>query len=148
MLVEKNCSLFRVHGANAQPLFPIVSSPIPLRPPPPPPWPPTQSIPSQRPMNFLRSAREYMTPVLQASQYLEKGVLTPEEFVAAGDLLVMKCPTWAWASGDAKKVKAYLPADKQYLVTKGAPCMQRVSALESAYVGEEREERQWRHEGA
>ena len=99
-------------------------------------------------MNFLRSAREYMTPVLQASQYLEKGVLTPEEFVAAGDLLVMKCPTWAWASGDAKKVKAYLPADKQYLVTKGAPCMQRVSALESAYVGEEREERQWRHEGA
>ena len=86
-------------------------------------------------MNFLRSAREYMTPVLQASQYLEKGVLTPEEFVAAGDLLVMKCPTWAWASGDAKKVKAYLPSDKQYLVTKGAPCMQRVSALELAYVG-------------
>ena len=31
----------------------------------------------------------------------------------AGDELVYKCPTWSWESGDSKKVKNYLPADKQ-----------------------------------
>lgn len=25
-----------------------------------------------------------------------RGVLTPEEFVAAGDQLVFRCPTWTW----------------------------------------------------
>ena len=28
------------------------------------------------------------------SKFLEKGVLTPEEFVAAGDHLTHKCNTW------------------------------------------------------
>ena len=35
-------------------------------------------------------------PVLKESQFAEKGVLTPEEFVVAGDNLVYKCPTWEW----------------------------------------------------
>jgi ubiquitin-like-conjugating enzyme ATG3 len=60
---------------------------------------------------------------------LEKGVLTPEEFVKAGDELVYRCPTWAWegvATGmDPKKVRDYLPADKQYLITRGVPCQTR-----------------------
>ena len=34
----------------------------------------------------------------------QKGVLTPEEFVAAGDLLVDKCPSWSWEAGDPAKV--------------------------------------------
>ena len=37
----------------------------------------------------------------------------PEEFVAAGDELVYKCPTWSWEGGDPKKAKSYLPPDKQ-----------------------------------
>jgi ubiquitin-like-conjugating enzyme ATG3 len=32
--------------------------------------------------------------VLKDSKFLEKGVLTPEEFVLAGDQLTYKCPTW------------------------------------------------------
>jgi hypothetical protein len=32
-------------------------------------------------------------------------VLTPEEFVAAGDLLVDKCPSWSWEAGDPAKVE-------------------------------------------
>lgn len=36
-------------------------------------------------------------------------MLTPEEFVAAGDHLVATCPTWSWAKGDPNYTKAYLP---------------------------------------
>jgi len=31
---------------------------------------------------------------LKESKFFEKGVLTPEEFVLAGDNLTHKCPTW------------------------------------------------------
>jgi ubiquitin-like-conjugating enzyme ATG3 len=72
---------------------------------------------------------------------VERGILTPEEFVRAGDqlgsniiylftkgmhyltnklyLLVRTCPTWCWESGDPSKIRAYLPRDKQYLITRG-----------------------------
>jgi ubiquitin-like-conjugating enzyme ATG3 len=79
----------------------------------------------------LRAAREYMMPTRKTSAFLDKGVLTPEEFVQAGDELVFKCPTWTWETGDPKKVKPYLPADKQYLVTRNVPCQNRVSAMEN-----------------
>lgn len=82
--------------------------------------------------NKLRRAREYVTPTLKSSAFLERGVLTPEEFVRAGDELVYKCPTWCWESGDVKKRKSYLPADKQYLVTRNVPCPTRVSTLENS----------------
>ena len=63
-----------------------------------------------------KEVREALYPVLQQSAFAERGVLTPDEFVKAGDELVGKCPTWAWESGDASRRKNYLPADKQYLV--------------------------------
>jgi len=86
----------------------------------------------------MQDAREWATPTLKESAFLERGVLTPEEFVKAGDELVYKCPTWSWESGDSKKIKNYLPADKQYLVTRNVPCQTRVSTLEnSVAVGEE-----------
>lgn len=72
---------------------------------------------------------EYLTPVLKVtsrvfsvemslsifclpfkeSKFRETGVLTPEEFVAAGDHLTHHCPTWAWAIGDEDRAKSYLP---------------------------------------
>ena len=52
------------------------------------------------------------------SAFLEKGVVTPEEFVVAGDYLVAQCPTWSWQGGDPKSAKSYLPDDKQFLVTR------------------------------
>ena len=47
-----------------------------------------------------KEVREALYPVLQQSAFAERGVLTPDEFVQAGDELVGKCPTWAWESGD------------------------------------------------
>lgn len=45
----------------------------------------------------------------------------------AGDYLVYKFPSWAWAPAASKaRQVAYLPADKQYLITRGVPCRRRL----------------------
>eukprot|EP01083_Nonionella_stella_P308200 1086364_1 len=89
-------------------------------------------------LNKFHKAREWATPTLKDSAFLTRGVLTPEEFVMAGDELVYKCPTWAWESGNPKKRKKYLPDDKQFLVTRNVPCPTRASTLEnSVAIGEE-----------
>jgi len=82
-------------------------------------------------LSNLKSAREWVTPTLKSSAFLTRGVLTPEEFVSAGDELVFKCPTWTWESGDPTKRKKHLPADKQFLMTRNVPCTARVSSLEN-----------------
>lgn len=70
-------------------------------------------------ISTFHAVREYLTPVLKSSQLFEKGVLTPEEFVAAGDQLVFKCPTWSWQAGEVAGRKSYLPAGKQFLIIRG-----------------------------
>ena len=77
------------------------------------------------------SVAEYFTPVLKQSKFKQTGVLTPEEFVIAGDHLVHQCPTWSWSSASEPNLrKPYLPADKQYLVTKSVPCYKRCKDIE------------------
>ncbi|KAI8895755.1 autophagocytosis associated protein [Globomyces pollinis-pini] len=75
---------------------------------------------------LFHSAREYLSPVLLNSKFKESGVITPEEFIAAGDFLSYKCPTWQWASSDSSLKKDYLPDQKQYLITRNVPCLKRV----------------------
>ncbi|ELP91087.1 hypothetical protein EIN_268330 [Entamoeba invadens IP1] len=66
---------------------------------------------------------DLLKPTLTESQFIEKGVLTPEEFVRAGDFLVDKYRTWQWVgSADCKKTVDYLPANKQFLITRDIRC--------------------------
>ena len=44
----------------------------------------------------FKSTVEAVTAPRSASAFLAEGVLTPAEFVEAGDNLVAKCPTWSW----------------------------------------------------
>jgi len=69
------------------------------------------------------------TPTLATSKFLEEGVLNPEEFVRAGDLLVYKHGTWTWESGDPQRRVPYLPPDKQFLITRKVPCRVRADSL-------------------
>ncbi|CAD6190766.1 unnamed protein product [Caenorhabditis auriculariae] len=77
------------------------------------------------------SVAEKFTPVLKESKFRETGVLTPEEFVTAGDNLVHHCPTWSWArASDPSRVRSFLPENKQYLITRNVPCHKRCRQME------------------
>jgi len=78
----------------------------------------------------------FLTPVLKESKFKETGVVTPNEFVIAGDHLVHTCPTWEWACGDECKTKSYLPKNKQYLITRNVPCLRRCKQIENYEVQE------------
>ncbi|XP_001949218.2 ubiquitin-like-conjugating enzyme ATG3 [Acyrthosiphon pisum] len=75
-----------------------------------------------------------LTPVLKESKFKDTGVVTPNEFVIAGDHLVHTCPTWEWACGDECKIKSYLPKDKQYLITRNVPCLRRYQQIENSEI--------------
>uniref|UniRef100_A0A7N0VLA6 Autophagy-related protein 3 n=1 Tax=Kalanchoe fedtschenkoi TaxID=63787 RepID=A0A7N0VLA6_KALFE len=60
-------------------------------------------------------------------------MLSVTEFVTAGDNLVSKCPTWSWEAGEPSKRKPYLPADKQFLITRNVPCLRRAASVEDDY---------------
>ncbi|KWU41116.1 hypothetical protein RHOSPDRAFT_27839 [Rhodotorula sp. JG-1b] len=86
--------------------------------------------PSETRQTRFWAVRDYLAPVLRDSKFKETGRITPDEFVAAGDFLVYKFPTWQWEAGEPSKRRDFLPADKQYLVSRNVPCLRRVSQLD------------------
>lgn len=82
-------------------------------------------------MNYLKSTvntlRDRYAPVTHTSTFRQTGQITPDEFLAAGDYLVYKFPTWSWADADHPDHRvAYLPPGKQFLVTRNVPCHRRL----------------------
>nr|CAD1844900.1 unnamed protein product [Ananas comosus var. bracteatus] len=88
---------------------------------------------SQKIHEAFKGTVERITGPRTVSAFKEKGVLSVSEFVLAGDNLVSKCPTWSWEAGDPSKRKSYLPADKQYLITRNVPCLRRAISVEEEY---------------
>eukprot|EP01084_Bolivina_argentea_P027941 51941_1 len=78
---------------------------------------------------WYKSGVEFVMPINEKSEFKQKGVLTPEEFLKAGCQLVYKCPTWSWEGGDKKKRKSFLPDNQQYLISLNLPCVKRVDQL-------------------
>ncbi|KAJ4706573.1 Autophagy-related protein 3 [Melia azedarach] len=84
---------------------------------------------------IFKGTVEKITSPRTVSAFKEKGVLSVSEFILAGDNLVSKCPTWSWESGEPSKRKSYLPADKQFLITRNVPCLRRAASVEEEYEG-------------
>jgi len=83
-------------------------------------------------MNYIYSTvntlRDRYAPVSHTSTFRKTGEITPEEFVAAGDYLVYRFPTWSWGDADSPGLRnASLPAGKQFLVTRNVPCHRRLN---------------------
>ncbi|SCU80274.1 LADA_0B06128g1_1 [Lachancea dasiensis] len=78
----------------------------------------------------LMSWREYLTPVSHNSTFQTTGQLTPEEFVEAGEYLCHMFPTWEWnLESSAVSGRDFLPANRQYLVTRKVPSARRAEQL-------------------
>lgn len=90
-----------------------------------------------------RSAVSAVTPQSAESKFLKEGKLTPEEFLEAGNQLAFKFPSWEWAKGQPAQRAAYLPEDKQYLITRRVPCKDRVRALDYVLEHKTRTEDDW-----
>ncbi|KAL5728404.1 E2-like enzyme [Ranunculus cassubicifolius] len=88
---------------------------------------------SQKLHEAFKGTVERITSHRTVSAFKEKGVLSVDEFIKAGDNLRNKCPTWQWESGEPSKRKSYLPKDKQYLVTRNVPCLRRAASVEEEY---------------
>ena len=93
-------------------------------------------------MNFIHSTLDhirdkYAYSLPTSSTFRATGQITPEEFLAAGDFLVYKFPSWSWsaASSPARAV-SYLPPDKQFLVTRNVPCHRRLDEHFAGDAGE------------
>lgn len=93
-----------------------------------------------------RGVAEKLMGDMTESAFLSKGMLTPEEFVIAGDALVSKCPTWSWESGSESKINKSFPEDKQFLVIRDVPCRIRAKDLmddEKNHIEEREDEDGW-----
>ncbi|CDI79544.1 autophagocytosis associated protein, putative [Eimeria praecox] len=104
---------------------------------------PAGSNVSHRLADLGRSLLSRLSFVPQTSQFVDKGTMTPQEFIDAGDLLVFKFPTWQWEPAVGKRVNSWLPPDKQFLVTRGVACHRRVRDIEASLNAEAREEEGW-----
>ena len=82
-------------------------------------------------------------PILKESKFYEEGILTPEEFIQAGDFLTEKCPTWKWCAAKESLYNKSLPKEKQYLKTTVSSSRRAEDYLKSNYTKEDIIEGDW-----
>ena len=82
-------------------------------------------------------------PTLKESKFYEEGILTPEEFVQAGDFLTEKCPTWKWCAAKESLYNKALPKEKQYLKTTVSSSRRAEDYLKSNFTEEDIIEGDW-----
>ena len=77
-----------------------------------------------------------MTPL---SEYpcdtLDDGMLSPGQFLVAGDRLVGSSPMWQWQSGAKEKARAFLPEQKQFLICTGLSANTNQNAMNAVAGG-------------
>jgi len=73
--------------------------------------------------------REIIYPVMEESQFFEKGILTPEEFVKSGDKMISMSDKVEWRNSYCSYTKTYLPRNKQFLFMKNLKCSQIVQKI-------------------
>lgn len=70
-----------------------------------------------------KNVAEKVLPTMKESNFSKTGMLTPEEFVLAGDYLVNNYEQWSWyGCPDKKKCMNFLPKDKQALINNNISC--------------------------
>lgn len=92
--------------------------------------------------NYRYLAKGFMS-VLKESKFYEEGILTPEEFLKAGNYLTQKCPTWKWCKNKQNITPVeYLPKDQQFLQTT-VSCIKRVKYIQKDEYKENLKENDW-----
>ena len=65
---------------------------------------------------------EKVIPTLKDNNFSKTGMLTPDEFVEAGNYLVKNYSCWKWYTNLTNKKMNFLPNDKQMLINNGIKC--------------------------
>jgi len=65
--------------------------------------------------NTYKNLADKILPIMTKNDFSRTGMLTPNEFVKAGNYLVNKYPSWKWNNVPKNKQVSYLPKDKQMI---------------------------------
>jgi ubiquitin-like-conjugating enzyme ATG3 len=65
---------------------------------------------------------EKVIPTLKDNNFSKTGMLTPDEFVEAGNYLIKNNSSWKWYGNITNKKMNFLPNDKQMLINNGIKC--------------------------
>ena len=65
--------------------------------------------------NTYKKLADKIIPVMTNNNFVKTGMLTPDEFVEAGDYLVKNFTNWKWSKISKNKSLSFLPPDKQML---------------------------------
>jgi ubiquitin-like-conjugating enzyme ATG3 len=96
--------------------------------------------------NEIHNFGDKLMPTLKGSG-ISSGMLTPDEFVKTGDLLVSKFGSWKWCGSiKTEGRRDYLPVDKQYLVTLQVPCEKRANDMNNVELTDDGEWRSVKYE--